>query len=177
MENFRRNVDFRRYLNWSRLVKGKPIHIRLYELIYFELILKWIEMKKPSLRSLIYEIINSQDYEENFARGKIFQKYIDEVLETPCEDGSGYYNPNSSEILTEINIKELHDVKFLIKEELNTVIIIDRYKAIYTFCKIYETWCLKKKGEQIKDITKKERFDVTVDLPLKISQHIKGDTK
>ena len=71
--------------------------------------------------------------------------------------------------MTEINIKELYDVKFLIKEELNTVIKIDRYKAIYTFCKIYETWCLKKKAEQIKDITKKERFDVTVDLPLKIS--------
>ena len=169
MESIKKNVDFRRYFDWSRLVKGKPIHIRLYELIYIELLLKWIEMKKPSLRSLIYEIINSQDYEENFAKGKIFQKYIDETLETPCEDGSGYYNPDSREILTEINIKELYDVKFLIKEELNTVIKIDRYKAIYTFCKIYETWCLKKKAEQIKDITKKERFDVTVDLPLKIS--------
>ena len=90
MLSIKKNVDFRRYLNWSRLAKRKPIHIRLYELIYFELLLKWIEMKKPSLRSLIYEIINSQDYEENFVRGKIFQKYIDEALETPCEDGSGY---------------------------------------------------------------------------------------
>ena len=176
MENFKRNIDFRRYLNWSRLVKGKPIHIRLYELIYFELLLKWIEMKKPTLRSLIYEIINSQDYEENFCKGKIFQKYIDEALETPCEDGSGYYNPDSREILTEINIKELYDVKFLIKEELDTVIMIDRYNAIYTFCRIYETWCLKKKAKQIKDITKKERFDVTADLPLKISERIKEHT-
>ena len=70
MENFK-NVDFRRYINWSRLVKGKPIHIRLYELIYFELLLKWIEMKKPTLRSLIYEIINSQDYEENFCKNSL----------------------------------------------------------------------------------------------------------
>ena len=176
MVNIKKNVDFRRYLNWSRLAKGKPIHLRLYELIYIELLLKWIEMKKPSLRSLIYEIINSQDYEENFAKGKIFQKYIDETLETPCEDGSGYYNPDSREILTEINIKELYDVKFLIKEELDTVIMIDRYNAIYTFCRIYETWCLKKKAKQIKDITKKERFDVTADLPLKISEHIKEHT-
>ena len=86
MENFKKNVDFRRYINWSRLVKGKPIHIRLYELIYFELLLKWIEMNKPSLRRLIYE-----------------------------------------------------------------------------------TWCLKKKAKQIEDITKKERFDVTADLPLAIN--------
>ena len=169
MVSIKKNVDLRRFFNWSKIVKEKPIHIRLYELIYFELLLMWIEMKKPTLRSLIYEIINSQDYEENFCKGKIFQKYIDEALETPCEDGSGYYNPDSREILTEMNIKELYDVKFLIKEELNTVIMIDRYKAIYTFCKIYETWCLKKRAEQIKDITKKERFDVTVDLPLKIS--------
>ena len=176
MVSIKKDVDFRRYINWSRLVKGKPIHIRLYELIYFELILKWIEMKKPPLRSLIYEIINSQDYEENFARGKIFQKYIDEALETPCEDGSGYYNPDSREILTEINIKELYDIKYLIKDELDTVIMIDRYKAIYTFCRIYETWCLKKKAKQIKDITKKERFEVTENLPLKISECIKGHT-
>ena len=169
MVSIKKNVDFRRYFDWSRLVKGKPIHIRLYELIYIELLLKWIEMKKPSLRSLIYEIINSQDYEENFCKGKIFQKYIDEALETPCEDGSGYYNPDSREILTEINIKELYDVKFLIKDELNTSVMIDRYKAIYTFCKIYEAWCLKKKAKQIEDRTKKERFDVTADLPLKIS--------
>ena len=48
--------------------------------------------------------------------------------------------------------------------------MIDRYKGIYTFCKIYETWCLKKKAKQIEDITKKERFDVTADLPLAITK-------
>ena len=107
MKSIERNIDIRRYLNWSRIVKGKPIHIRLYELIYYELLIMWFEMNKPPLRRLIYETINSQDFEDNFIRGKIFQKYIDEVLETPCEDGSGYYNPDSREILTEINIKEI----------------------------------------------------------------------
>ena len=169
MASIKRDIDLRRYFNWSRIVKGKPIQIRLYELIYFELLLKWFKKNKPPLRKLIYETINSENYEENFIRGKIFQKYIDEALETPCEDGSGYYNPDSREILTEKNIKELYDVKYLIKAELDTVQMIDRYKGIYTFCKIYETWCLQKKAEQIKDITKKERFDVTGDLPLKIS--------
>ena len=170
MKSIERNIDLRRYLNWSKIVKGKPIQIRLYELIYYELLIMWFEMNKPPLRRLIYETINSQDFEENFIRGKIFQKYIDEVLETPCEDGSGYYNPDSREILTEINIKELYDVKFLIKDELDNVKMIDRYNGIFTFCKIYEKWCLKKKSKQVKDITKKERFDVTSDLPLKISE-------
>lgn len=170
MKSIERNIDIRRYLNWSRIVKGKPIHIRLYELIYYELLIMWFEMNKPPLRRLIYETINSQDFEENFVRGKIFQKYIDEVLETPCEDGSGYYNPDSREILTEVNIKELYDIKFLIKDELDNVKMIDRYNGIFTFCKIYEKWCLEKKAKQVEDITKKERFDVTSDLPLKISE-------
>jgi len=35
--------------------------------------------------------------------------------------------------------------------------------------RLYEEWCLKRKSEQIDDVTKKERFDVTKDLPIKIS--------
>ena len=126
-------------------------------------------MNKPPLSRVIYEIINSDNYEENFINGKIFKEYIDEVLETPCDDGSGYYNSDSREILSKINIKELYDIKFLIKDELNTVKMIERYNAVLNYCKIYESWCLEKKSKQVEDITKKERFDVTLDLPLKIS--------
>ena len=169
MKNIRNNITIRRYIDWSKIVRDKPIHVRLYELIYFELLFKWFEMNKPPLRRLIYEIINSDNYEENFINGKIFQEYIDEVLETPCDDGSGYYNSDSREILSKINIKELYDIKFLIKDELNTVKMIDRYNAVLNYCKIYESWCLEKKSKQVEDITKKERFDVTLDLPLKIS--------
>lgn len=170
MKNIRNDITIRRYIEWSKIVRDKPIHIRLYELIYFELLFKWLEMNKPPLHRLIYEIINSDTYEENFIRGKVFQKYIDEILETPCDDGSGYYNSDSREILSKINIKELYDIKFLIKDELNTVKIIDRYNAVLNYCKIYESWCLEKKSKQVEDITKKERFDVTLDLPLRISQ-------
>ncbi len=169
MKNIRNNITIRRYINWSKIVRDKPIHIRLYELIYFELLFKWFEMNKPPLHRLIYEIINSDTYEENFIRGKVFQKYIDEILETPCDDGSGYYNSDSREILSKINIKELYDIKFLIKDELNIVKMIDKYNAVLNYCKIYESWCLEKKSKQVEDITKKERFDVTLDLPLKIS--------
>jgi len=169
MKNIRKNIEIRRFLEWSKIVRGKPVHIRLYELIYFELLELWLESNKPPLRKLIYETINASNYDEKFIKGNIFQEYINQVLETPCEDQSGYYNPESREIITKVNIKELYDVKFLIKSELDTVIMIDRYNAIYTFCRLYEEWCLKKKSEQFDDITKKERFDVTKDLPIKIS--------
>ena len=161
MKDIRKNIEIRRFIEWSKIVRGKPIQIKLYELIYFELVELWIETNKLPLRKLIYETINSKNYYEKFVKGNI--------LETPCDDKSGYYNPDSREILTKFNIKELYDIKFLIKSELDTVIMIDRYNAIYTFCKLYEEWCLKKKSEQVEDITKKERFDVTLDLPLKIS--------
>ena len=170
MKNIRNDITIRRYIDWSKIVRDKPIHIRLYELIYFELLFKWFEMNKPPLHRLIYEIINSDTYEENFIKGKIFQKYIDEILETPCDDGSGYYNSDSREILSKINIKELYDIKFLIKDELNTVKFINRYNAVLNYCKIYESWCLEKKSKQVEDVTKKERFDVTLDLPLRISK-------
>ena len=170
MKNIRNDITIRRYINWSKIVRDKPIHIRLYELIYFELLFKWLEMNKPPLHRLIYEIINSDTYEENFIKGIIFQKYIDEILETPCDDGSGYYNSDSREILSKINIKELYDIKFLIKDELNTVKFINRYSAVLNYCKIYESWCLEKKSKQVEDITKKERFDVTLGLPLRISK-------
>ena len=169
MRSIRKNIEIRRFLEWSKIVRGKPIQIRLYELIYLELLELWLETNKPPLRKLIYETINSNNYDEKFIKGNIFQEYINEILETPCEDQSGYYNPDSREVLTKVNIKELYDVKFLIKSELDTVIMIDRYNAIYTFCRLYEEWCLKKKSEQVEDITKKDRFDVTKDLPIKIS--------
>ena len=169
MKNIRKNIEIRRFLEWAKIVRGKPIQIRLYELIYLELLELWLETNKPPLKKLIYETINSNNYDEKFIEGNIFQEYINEILETPCEDQSGYYNPDSREVLTKVNIKELYDVKFLIKSELDTVIMIDRYNTIYTFCRLYEEWCLKKKSEQVEDITKKDRFDVTKDLPIKIS--------
>ena len=78
MKNIRNDITIRRYIDWSKIVRDKPIHIRLYELIYFELLFKWLEMNKPPLHRLIYEIINSDTYEENFIKKIIFQKYIDE---------------------------------------------------------------------------------------------------
>ena len=55
------------------------------------------------------------------------------------------------------------------KDKLSTKDMIDRYRSIFVFCRLYESWALLKKDKQMRDITKKERFDVTPDLPLKIT--------
>ena len=58
MKSIRKNIEIRRFLEWSKIVRGKPIQIRLYELIYFELLELWLDTNKPPLRKLIYETIN-----------------------------------------------------------------------------------------------------------------------
>ena len=50
-------------------------------------------------------------------------------------------------------IKKLYKIKHAMKDELNTKNMIDRYSSIFVFCKIYESWTLLKKDEQIHDIT------------------------
>ena len=163
-----KNIDIRRYVSWKKIVKGKPIHIRLYELVYYELLIIWIEMDKPIIRSAIYEIINRKEFNEDFIKGQKIQQFIDEITDNPCEDGSGYYISSSNEVLAKEDIKNLYKIKHTMQDELNTKNMIDIYRSIFVFCKIYESWALFKKEEQMHDITKKERFDVTPDLPLKI---------
>ena len=164
-----KDIDVRRYIAWKKIVKGKPIYIRLYELIYYELLITWLEMGRPLIHPAIYEMINRKEFDEDFMKGKKIQQYIDEVVDNPCEDESGYYIPSSNEVLTKKDIKNLYKIKHTMKDGLNTKDMIDRYRSTFVFCRIYETWALLKKDKQIRDITKKERFDVTPDLPLKIT--------
>jgi len=164
-----KDIDIRRYITWKKIVKEKPIYIRLYELVYYELLIIWLEMGRPTIHSAIYEMINRKEFDEDFIKGKKIQQYIDEVVDNLCEDGSGYYIPSSNEVLTKKDIKNLYKVKHTMKDGLNTKDMIDRYRSTFVFCRIYETWALLKKDKQIRDITKKERFDVTPDLPLKIT--------
>ena len=163
-----KNIDIRRYISWKKIVKGKPIHIRLYELVYYELLITWLEMGKPPIRSAINEMINLKEFNEDFIKGQKVQRFIDEIINKPCDDGSGYYISSSNEVLAKEDIKNLYKIKQAMKDKLNTKNMIDRYDSIFIFCKIYESWALLKKDEQIHDITKKERFDVTTNLPLKI---------
>ena len=164
-----KNINIRRYISWKKIVKGKPIHIRLYELVYYELLITWLEMGKPPISSAIYEMVNRKEFNEDFIKGQKIQQFIDDIKDNLCDDGSGYYISSSNEVLAKKEIRNLYKIKHAIKDELNTKNIIDRYSSIFVFCKIYESWALLKKDEQIHDITKKERFDVTPDLPLKLS--------
>ena len=135
-----KNIDIRRYIGWKKIVKGKPIHIRLYELVYYELLITWLEMGKPPIRSAIYEMINQKEFNEDFIKGQKIQQFIDEIKDNPCDDGSGYYISSSNEVLAKKYIKNLYKIKHAMKEELNTKNMIDRYSSIFVFCKIYESW-------------------------------------
>ena len=75
MKNISKNIEIRRFLEWSKIVRGKPIQIRLYELIYLELIRVMVgQLNKPPLRKLIYETINSNNYDEKFIKGRYFSR-------------------------------------------------------------------------------------------------------
>jgi len=52
MKNIRKDIEIRRFIEWSKIVRGKPIQIRLYELIYFELLNLWIELKTTSIEKI-----------------------------------------------------------------------------------------------------------------------------
>ena len=164
-----KDIDVRRYIAWKKIVKGKPIYIRLYELIYYELLITWFEMGRPRIHSAIYEMINRKEFDEDFIKGKKIQQHIDQIIANPCDDGSGYYIPSSNEVLTKKDIKNLYKIKHTMKDKLSTKDMINRYRSIFVFCRLYESWALLKKDKQMRDITKKERFDVTPDLPLKIT--------
>ncbi len=75
-----KNIDIRRYITWKKIVKGKPIHIRLYELVYYELLIIWLEMDKPAIHSAIYEMISRKEFDEDFIKGKKIQQYIDQII-------------------------------------------------------------------------------------------------
>ena len=128
-----KDIDIRRYISWKKIVKGKPIHVRLYELVYYELLVTWLEMDKPPVRSAIYKMINRKEFDEDFMKGKKIQQYIDEVVDNLCEDGSGYYIPSSNEVLTKKDINNLYKIKNTMKDELSTEDMIDRYRSIYLF--------------------------------------------
>ena len=162
------DIEIRRYLAWRRKVRGKPIPIRLYELIYVGLTMLWSKMGRPPLRSAIYQFIERKEYEEELMTGHLFQKLIGEISENPCEDKTGYYLSDSKEQLTNKDMVQLEKDKDSIVKELTTNNIVERYYTVFMFCEVYQSWALKKKAQQEEDITKQENFEIFPELPLKI---------
>ena len=162
------DIEIRRYLAWRKTVRGKTIPIRFYETIYVGLVMLWSKMGKPPLSRAIHEYIDRTEYKKELMSGDLFQKLITEIKETPCEDKTGYYLENSGEILSQKELEQLSKEKKSIVQELKTNNKVERYRTVFKFCEIYQSWALIKKSEQAEDITKQENFETQSELPLKI---------
>ena len=162
------DVEIRRYLAWRKTVRGKTIPIRLYEIIYVGLVMLWSKMGKPPLDRAIHEYIDRTEYKKELMSGDVFQKLINEIKETPCEDKTGCYLTNSREIMSYKDLEQLKKEKDTVVKELTTNNKVERYRAVFKFCEFYQSWALSKKSEQAEDITKQENFEIHPELPLKI---------
>ena len=163
------DIEIRRYLAWRKKVRGKTIPVRLYEIIYVGLLMLWSKMDKPPLDRVIHEYIDRTIYKKELMSGALFQKLITEIKETPCMDKSGYYLANSGEILNQKELEQLNKEKESIVQDLATNNRVERYRAVFKFCELYQAWALTKKTEQAEDITKQENFEIYPELPLKIT--------
>ena len=162
------DIEIRRYLAWRRKVRGKPIPIRLYELIYVGLTMLWSKMGKPPLKTAIYQFIERKEYEEELMSGQLFRKLIKEIKEDSSDDKTGYYLSDSREQLTYEDIKQIEKEKDSIIKELSTKNLVERYETISRLCKLYQSWALEKKSQQAEDITRQESFETYPYLPLKL---------
>ena len=162
------DVEIRRYLAWRRKVRGKPISIRLYEIIYVGLTMLWSKMGRPPLRSTIYQFIERKEYDEELMNGQLFRKLIKEIKENPSEDKTGYYLSDSREQISHEDIKQIEKQKDSVIKKLSTNNLVERYKTVSRLCKLYQSWALKKKSQQAEDITKQESFEIHPYLPLNL---------
>jgi hypothetical protein len=163
------DIEIRRYLTWRKKAKGKPIPIRLYEIIYIHLTMLWSKMGKPPIKNALYKFVEREEYKEQITTCELFKKLINEIKSNPSDDGSGYYLPDSGEQISYENMKQLEKEKDFALKELSTNKIAKRYEVVFQMCKKYETWALMKKSQQAEDITKQESFENNPSLPLKIS--------
>ena len=163
-------IEIRRYLAWRKIVRGKTIPIRLYEIIYVGLVMLWSKMGKPPLNRAIQEYIDRTNYKKELMSGDLFQKLINEIKETLTEDKTGYYLANSRETLSQKDLKQFNKEKESIVKELAINNRVERYRAVFKFCELYQSWALAKKSEQAEDITMQENFEIHPELHLKITR-------
>ena len=139
------DIEIRRFLAWRKTVREKPITIRLYEIIYVGLVMLWSKMDKPPLKTAIYKFVERKEYKKELMSGQLFHKLIYEIRETPCEDGTGYYQSDSRAQLTHEDVERLEKEKDTIIKELSTKKMVERYQVVFRFCELYQSWALAKK--------------------------------
>ena len=165
------DMEIRRYLAWRKEVKGKPIQVRIYEVIYVGLTMLWSKMGKSSLRTALDKFVERKEYQDQLISGRLFQEVIDKIIANPNEDRSGYYLPDSEERMSYEDIKQLKKIKDDAIKELSTNKPVKRYEAVFRMCERYETWALNKKLQESEDITKQGAFEASLTLPLTISSN------
>lgn len=161
-------LDIIRFLKWRKKAKDKTINIRLYEIIYVGVLMLWSKKNRPPIENVIYQFITRDEYEKELASGKLFEKLLLEIRETPCEDNSGYYLENSSEYLNFKEYKKLIEAKNKLIKKLSTKKRVSRYTVILEICKEYNNWAINKKKEDLEDITKIYNFETTSRPPMEI---------
>ena len=158
------DMEIRRYLAWRKKVKGKPIQIRIYEVIYVGVTMLWS-------KTAIDKFVERNEYQDQLINGRLFQEVIDKIIANPNEDRSGYYLPDSEERMSYEDIKQLKKIKDDAIKELSTNKPVKRYAAVFRMCERYETWALNKKLQESEDITKQGAFEASLTLPLTISSN------
>ena len=162
------DMEIRRYLAWRKKVKGKPIQVRIYEVIYVGLTMLWSKMGKSSLRTTLDKFVERNEYQDQLISGRLFQEVIDKIIANPSEDRSGYYLPDSGERISYEDIKQLKKIKDDAIKELSTNKLVKRYEVVFRMCERYEAWALNKKLQESVDITKQAAFETCPTLPLTI---------
>ena len=165
------DMEIRRYLAWRKKVKGKPIQVRIYEVIYVGVTMLWSKMGKTPLRTALDKFVERNEYRNQLMSGRLFQEVIDKIISNPNEDRSGYYLPDSGEIINYADIKQLQKIKDEAIKELSTNKLVKRYEVVFRMCERYETWALNKKLQESEDITKQVAFEASLTLPLTISSN------
>jgi len=162
------DMEIRRYLAWRKKVKGKPIQVRIYEVIYVGVTMLWSKMGKTPLRTALDKFVERNEYRNQLMSGRLFQEVIDKIISNPNEDRSGYYLPDSGEIINYADIKQLQKIKDETIKELSTNKLVKRYEVVFRMCEHYEAWALNKKLQESRDITKQAAFETCPTLPLTI---------
>ena len=74
------DTEIRHYLAWRKKAKGKPIVIRLYEVVYVYLTMLWSKMGRPPLKNALHKFVERKEYNDQLTSCQLFKKIIDLIM-------------------------------------------------------------------------------------------------
>ena len=66
--------------------------------------------------------------------------------------------------------EQFNKEKESIVKKLATNSRVERYRTVFKFCELYQSWALAKKSQQAEDITRQQSFEICSELPLEITR-------